>query len=207
MDNYLFHLLAVQLICDRQWWLAESSEWWKSTEMWKRCPKSLKNEKLIFKLCSNSDDWPSDPSNKSWSKCIKGPLSHQKIKYSVLDYVQLLKISWGSWVTKVDWDVKKGLLSHHKMKCSFLDYVQLLMIGHAIQATKVSWNAEKGPLSHWKMKYSFLYYVQFLMISQAIWVMKVDQNAKNEMLFQLGSSVVSVWVFCCFSLGLPYTPL
>ena len=30
------------------------------------------------------------------------------------------------------------------------------------------------------------------MISQAIRVMKVDQNAKNEMLFQLGSSVLSV---------------
>ena len=27
------------------------------------------------------------------------------------------------------------------------------------------------------------------------------------MLFQLGSSVVSVWVFCCFSLGLLYAPL
>ena len=26
------------------------------------------------------------------------------------------------------------------------------------------------------------------------------------MLFQLGSSVVSVWVFCCFSLGLLYAP-
>ena len=25
---------------------------------------------------------------------------------------------------------------------------------------------------------------------------------KNEMLFQLGSSAVSVWVFCCLSLGL-----
>ena len=34
------------------------------------------------------------------------------------------------------------------------------------------------------------------MIGQGIRVMKVDQNAKNEMLFQLGSSVVSVWVFC-----------
>ena len=27
---------------------------------------------------------------------------------------------------------------------------------------------------------------------------------KNEMLFQLGSSVASVWVFSCFSLGLLY---
>ena len=28
-------------------------------------PKSSKNEKLIFILCSTSDDQPSDPSNKS----------------------------------------------------------------------------------------------------------------------------------------------
>ena len=49
------------------------------------------------------------------------------------------------------------------------------------------------------MKCSFLDYIQPLMIGQAI---RVDQNAKNEMLFQLGSSVVLVRVFCCFSLGL-----
>ena len=55
---------------------------------------------------------------------------------------------------------------------------------------------EKSPLSHQTMKCSFLGYIQLLMIGQAIQVMKVDQNVKNEMLFQLGSSVVSVWVFC-----------
>ena len=42
-------------------------------------PKSSKNEKLIFILHSTSDDRPSDPSNKSWPKCKKGPLSHQKL--------------------------------------------------------------------------------------------------------------------------------
>ena len=40
------------------WWLAEWSEWWKSTEMQKRPPKSSKNVVLIFGLCSTSDDWP-----------------------------------------------------------------------------------------------------------------------------------------------------
>ena len=137
-------------------------------------PKSSKKEKLIFILRSTSDDWPSDPSNKSQPKCKKGPLSHQKIK------------------------------------CLFLDYLQLLVIGQAIQAMKVNQNMTKGPLSHQKMKYSFLYYIQFLMIGQAIRVMKVDQNAKKwnvvsvrvfcclslgVLLFQSGSSVVSVWVF------------
>ena len=31
----------------------------------------MKNEKLIFILCSTSDDWPSDPSSKSQLKCKK----------------------------------------------------------------------------------------------------------------------------------------
>ena len=58
----------------------------------KRPPKSSKNEVLIFGLCSNSDDQPSDLSNESQLKCKKGPLSHQKMKCSFLDYVQLLMI-------------------------------------------------------------------------------------------------------------------
>ena len=54
--------------------------------------KSSKNEILIFILCSTSDDRPSDPSNKSRPKCKKRPPKSQKIKYSFLDYVQLLMI-------------------------------------------------------------------------------------------------------------------
>ena len=75
----------------------------------------------------------------------KAPLSHQKMKFSFLDYVQLLMISRAIWAMKFNWNVTKGPLSHQKMKCSILDYIQLLMISHAIQATKVDWNAEKGP--------------------------------------------------------------
>ena len=132
----------------------------------------------------------------------KGPLSHQKMKCSFLDYVQLLIIDWAIWAMNVDQNVTKDPLSDRTIKCSFLDYIQLLMIDHAIQATKVNWNAEKGPLSHWKMKYSF--YIMFNFWSsakQSEW-RKLIKMWKNEMLFQLGSSVVSVWVFCCFSLGL-----
>ena len=124
-------------------------------------PKSSKKEKLIFILCSTSDDWPSDPSNKSQPKCKKGPLSHQKIKCLFLDYLQLLVIGQAIQAMKVNQNMTKGPLSHQKMKYSFLYYVQLLMIGHAIQATKVNWNAEKGPLSHWKMKYSFYIMLDF----------------------------------------------
>ena len=60
----------------------------------------------------------------------KGPLSHQKIKCSFLDYIQLLMIGQAMGVMKVDQNVKKAPPpSHQKMKCSFLDHVQLLMIG------------------------------------------------------------------------------
>ena len=41
-------------------------------------------------------------------KTKKGPLSHQKIKCSFLDYVQLLMIGQAIWVTNVDWNTKKN---------------------------------------------------------------------------------------------------
>ena len=91
--------------------------------MQKRPPKSSKREMLIFGLCSTSDDQPSDPSDESQPKCKKGPLSHQKMKFSFLDFVQLLMISRVIQAMKVDENVKKGPLSHWKMKCSILDYV------------------------------------------------------------------------------------
>ena len=46
---------------------------------------------LIFGLRS-TDDQLSDLSDKSQPKCEKGPLSHEKVKCSLLDYVQLLMI-------------------------------------------------------------------------------------------------------------------
>ena len=87
---------------------------------------------LVFGLHSTSDDWLSDLRNESQLKCEKGPLSDQKMKYSFLDYVQLLMISQAIRAMKVDQNAEKGPLSHQKMKCSFLDYFQLLMIGQAV---------------------------------------------------------------------------
>ena len=56
----------------------------------KRSPKSLKNEMFIFGLRSISDDHLMMTNIKQNAK--KGPPCHQKIKCSVLDYVQLLMI-------------------------------------------------------------------------------------------------------------------
>ena len=74
----------------------------------------------------------------------KGPLSHQKIKCSFLDYVQLLMIGRAIRAKMLTEMLKneKGPLSHRKIKCSFLDYIQLLMICRAIQAKNVDRNTK-----------------------------------------------------------------
>ena len=74
------------------------------------CKKSSKNEILIFILCSTSDDWPSDLSDRSQLKFTKGPLSHQKLKCSFLDYIQLLMISRVIRVMKVNQNAENEML-------------------------------------------------------------------------------------------------
>ena len=62
---------------------------------------------FIFGLCSTSDDQLSDPSKKHQPKHKKGPLSHQKIKCSFLDYIQLLMIGQAIQAKNVDQNAKK----------------------------------------------------------------------------------------------------
>ena len=68
----------------------------KKKKKQKRLPKSSKNKMLAFGLHSTSDDSaePSDQktSTKMQKNAKKAPLSHQKIKCSFLDYIQLLMI-------------------------------------------------------------------------------------------------------------------
>ena len=63
---------------------------------------------LILGLHSTSDDWLSDLSDESQLKWKKSPLSHQKMKYSFLDYIQLLMISQVIQAMKVDQNAKKA---------------------------------------------------------------------------------------------------
>ena len=142
---------------------------------------------FIFGLCSTSEDRPSDLSKKSLTEMQKneeGPLSHQKIKCSFLDYIQLLMIGWAIWAKNIDRKGKKWRRpsKSSKIKCSFLDYVQLLMIGRAIWAKNINQNTKtrKRPLSHQKIKCSFLDYIQLLMIGCLIWVVNGDWNAKKQ---------------------------
>ena len=118
---------------------------------------SQKNEILIFGLCSTSDDHP------GWSMDLN-PICHpsppKKVKWSFLDYIQLLMIGRAGWWTQTPstttlqskneilifglrstsddqpgWSMDSNPICHpsfaKKMKCSFLDYVQLPIIGLA----------------------------------------------------------------------------
>ena len=109
---------------------------------------SQKNKMLVFGLRSTSDNRLSKPSKKCWpkhKKNKKGPLRHQKIKCSFLDYVQILMISQAIRAKNVDQTQKnkKGPLIHRKIKCSFLDNIQLLMIGQVIWAKNVDQKVKK----------------------------------------------------------------
>ena len=129
--------------------MAKWSEWRKLTKMQKKAPLVIKKWNACFWITFNW--WGLAEWSKWWklTEMQKRPLSHKK-EMLILDYIQLLMISWVMWVTKVDKNAKKGPLSHQKMKCSFLDYVQLLMISQLIWVTKVDQNAKISPLSHQK---------------------------------------------------------
>ena len=114
----------------------------------------------------------------------EGPLSHQKIKCSFLDYVQLLMIGRVIWANNVDQNRKKwkrppkssknkmfvfGLHSTSDDRPSNLSKKML---------TKTQKN-EKGPLGHWKIKCLFLDYVQLLMIGRVIWANNIDRSTKK----------------------------
>ena len=91
-------------------WVIQAKNVDRNAKQWKRLPKSSKNQMFIFGLHSTSDDWLSNLSKKHWPKCKKnkkGPLSHQKIKCSFLDYVQLLMIGQSIRAKNVDQNGKK----------------------------------------------------------------------------------------------------
>ena len=114
--------------------------------------------------------WSAEQSKQKMStemqKNEKGPLSHQKIKCSFLDYIQLLMIGRGIWAKNVNQNAKKWKRppksSKNKMfifgLCSTPDDWR-------------SWSMDSNPVCHpspaKKMKCLFLDYVHLLMIGQA----------------------------------------
>ena len=91
-------------------WVIRAKNIDRNVKKWKRPPKSLKNKMSAFGLCSTSDDRPSNLSKKMLTEMQnnkKGPLSHQKIKCSFLDYIQLLMIGQAIRVKNVNRNAKK----------------------------------------------------------------------------------------------------
>ena len=111
----------------------------------KRLPKSLKNEMLIFGLCSTSDDPLSDLREESQLECKTMPPKSSKNEMLIFGLCSTSHDSPSDLSEESQLKCKKGPLSHWKMQCSFLDYIPLLMIGWVIQAMEVDWNVKKGP--------------------------------------------------------------
>ena len=61
-----------------------------------------------FGLCSTSDDWPSDRSNKSRLKCKTRPPKSSKNEMPSFDYVQILMISKAIRAMKVNHPTQNG---------------------------------------------------------------------------------------------------
>ena len=120
------------------------------------------------------------------AKNEKDPLSHQKIKCSFLDYIQLVMIGQAIRAKNINRNAKKQKRppksSKNQMFIHFwimFNFWWLAKQSEQKMLTKMQKN-ERGPLSHWKIKCSFLDYVQLLMIGRVIWAKNVDQNAKNQ---------------------------
>ena len=164
---------------------------WNTKKMPKSTPKSLHLQPKInahFWITFNFW-WSAERSEQKTStetqKNEKFPLSHQKIKCSFLDYVQLLMIGQAIWAKNVNRNAIKQKSppksSKNKMfifgLCSTSDdQIECNRAKNINQNTK---NNQKGPLNHQKIKFSFLDYFQLLMIGRAIWAKNVNQNAKK----------------------------
>ena len=94
------------------------------------CHPSPGKKMIIFGLHSTSDDW------LGWLMDLN-PIHHpspvKKMKWSLLDYIQLLMIGQAGWWTQTP---SATSLQPNKMKCLFLDYIQLLMMGQAGRWTR-----------------------------------------------------------------------
>ena len=124
------------------WFVMGNDDWLGhlSDESQPKCekspPKSSKNEKFIFILCSTSGDWPSDPSNKSPPECKKGPLSQEKMKCLFLDYVQIVMISEAIQAMKVNQSTQNGQF------CKICNFSNLFLP----EWLRMTWNGQFHPI-------------------------------------------------------------
>ena len=141
-----------------------------------------KNEMLIFRLHSTSDDWP------GWSMA-SNPICHpspaKKMQCSVLDYIQLLMIGWiGRWTQTPSttplqpkkWNAHFGIMFNFCWLAGLIDGLkpclpplssqknEMLLFGlHSTSDDWLGWSMDSNPIHHFsaarKMKCSCLDYV------------------------------------------------
>ena len=122
----------------------------------------------------------------------EGPLSHQKIKCSFLDYVQLLMIGRVIWANNVDQNRKKWKRppKSSKNKMFVFGLHQSTSDDRPSNLSKKmltkTQKNEKGPLGHWKIKCLFLDYIQLLMIGRC-------NLSKKSLLFMFVFGLCSTW--------------
>ena len=128
-----------------------------------------------------SAEWSEQKVLTEMQKNKIGPLSHQKIKCSFLDYVQLLMIGRAIWAKNVDQKTKKQKRPPKSLKNQmFIFVLRSTSDDRLSNLSKKCWpKNKKGPLSYQKMKCSFFDYIQLLMIDRAIQAKHVDQNTKK----------------------------
>ena len=124
-------------------------------------PLQPKIEMLIFGLCSNSDD------QLGWSMDLN-PTCHpspaNKMKYSFLDYIQLLMIGWANqWMARL----VDGLKPYPPPLSSQQN--EMLVFGLCSTSDeRAGWLMDLNPICHLspatRLKCLFLDYVQILMI-------------------------------------------
>ena len=99
---------------------------------------SQKNEMLICRLHSTSDDWPAGP----WTQPHLQPLCSQKNEMLIFG-LRSISDDRPGWL--MDLNPIHHPSASKKMKCSFLDYIQLLMIGQAGRCTRTPFATSLQP--------------------------------------------------------------
>ena len=86
----------------------------------------------------------------------KGPLSHQKMKCSFLDYIQLLMMGQVIWAMKIDQNAKKRPPKSSKNEILVFGLCSTSDDQPSDPSEESQPKCEKGPQSYQKMKCSFL---------------------------------------------------
>ena len=159
----------------------------RNIKKWKRPLKSSKNQMFIHFWVMFNFWWLAERSKQKMltkmQKNEKGPLSHQKIKCSFLDYIQLLMMGWAIWTKNIDRNTKKWKRPPKSSKnemfifglCSTSDDQLSNLSKKCDQNTK----KQKRPPKSLKNKMFVFQLSQLLMIGQAIQAKNVDQNKKK----------------------------